>query len=257
MAKWWRITNQGNKTAEVQIYGVISDEKWYEDDVTPNEFKAELDALGDIDLLNVHINSPGGSVFAGFTLYNILKRHPAAVATHVDGMAASIASVVLQGADERVMATNGMVMIHNPMAIALGYAEDLRKVADDLDKIREPIVKSYSDRVSVSDDEVKAMMDAETWMTAEEAVEKGFADRIDESTFASATAKGSSLVVNGMTFDVGRFKNFDASRFGITATAQPAPRPQQDPEPPPADPIDYSEYETALQNTQEVLDKAQ
>lgn len=256
MAKWWRITNQGNKTAEVQIYGTISDEKFYEEDVTPSEFKAELDALGDIDLLNVHINSPGGSVFAGFTLYNILKRHPASVATHVDGMAASIASVVLQAADERVMATNGMVMIHNPMAIALGYAEDMRKVADDLDKIREPIVKSYSDRASVSDDEIKTMMDAETWMTAEEAVEKGFADTVDESTFASATAKGGSLVVNGMTFDVARFNNFDASRF--TVAASPAPPPQQDPEPPkPADPIDYSEYETALQNTQEVLDRAQ
>lgn len=261
--KWWDIRNQGNGTADVKIYGIIADEKWYEEDVTPNEFQQELDALGEISQLNVFINSPGGGVFAGFTIYNILKRHSAKVRTQVDGIAASIASVIVQAGDERVMALNGMQMIHNPVACACGYAEDLRKIADVLDKIAEPIVASYTARTTVNAAKVKEMMAGETWMTASEAVAKGFADSVDKAQFSSVVEdKAGHMIFNGLDFDMSQFHTFDASRVVLTpkASAPPAPAPPPEPPAPPAPPapkdVDYSKYEATLESTQAVLDQA-
>jgi len=267
MAKWWHIKNQGNKTAEVRIYGVIANEKYYESDVTPTDFQNELDALGDIELLNVYINSPGGSVFAGFAIYNILKRHKAAVACHVDGMAASIASVILQAGDERVMAINGMVMIHQPMILAMGNATELRKWADDLDKITEPIIASYTDRSTLEHDKILDMMTAETWMTAEEAVELGFADKVNSNSKADASAEDKNVTINGITFDLSNFRNFDASRLVTANNRNPEPNPVPAPagtrpiarvvDPAntqePGQRVDYKQYEDALAKTDAIL----
>jgi len=270
MAKWYSITNKGGGIADIKIYGEITDLKFWDDDVTPTEFQEELDALGDLEQLNVFINSPGGSVFAGFTIYNILKRNSAKVMTQVDGLAASIASVIFEAGDERVMATNGMLMIHNPMVGIFGYAEDLRKYADLLDKISGPIRGSYTNRTKVSDDEVRKMMDAETWMTAEEAVEMGFADSVDADQFAAAAVDDSNLVVNGMSFAMANFRNFQASKFVLAPQtsqlqnrkpAAPKDVAPADPKEPPAtddisDPVDYSEYEAAVQETEAALEQA-
>lgn len=246
MAKWWNIQNQGNKTAEIRLYGVICDNKWAEEDVTPTDFQRELDALGDIELLNVYINSPGGSVFAGFTIHNILKRHPAAVAAYVDGVAASIASVILQAADERIMASNSMLMIHNPQALVMGYSGDLRKVADDLDKITDPIVVSYAERTKVKAEKIRELMAAETWMTADEAVKMGFADKIDSNKRAQAKVDNKLVTINGVTFDPGNFRNFDSSKLIITNQAEPAAAP--------VTPVSYTEYDRALVAAQKALD---
>lgn len=165
------------KTYDIEIYGEIVEEEWYETDVSPSTISEKLKDL-DAELLNVYINSPGGSVFAGIAIYNMLKRHKALVRAQVDGIAASIASVILQAGDERVSANNGMVMVHNPMSFAYGYASDLRKMAEDLDKVKEPIISSYMDRVEISREEVEKLMDEETFMTAIEASKYGFIDTI-------------------------------------------------------------------------------
>src|SRR5690554_544642 len=129
-----------DKTGELILYGEISDYTWWGDEVTPKQFKEDLDALGDIDILNVYINSPGGDVFAGQAIYSMLKRHKAYVNVFIDGIAASIASLIAMAGDKVIMPANAMMMIHNPWVFATGNANDLRKIADDLDKIRDSMI---------------------------------------------------------------------------------------------------------------------
>ena len=121
------------KTGELYLYGPIASERsWFSDNITPKQFKKDLDALGNIDVLDVYINSPGGEVFAGQAIHSMLKRHPAHVNVYVDGLAASIASVVAMSADTLYMPRNAMLMIHNAWSRMQGNANDFRKMADDL-----------------------------------------------------------------------------------------------------------------------------
>jgi ATP-dependent Clp protease protease subunit len=187
--KFWKIQAKEKKTGELTLYGVIDSDQFWGDETTPKVFKEELDGLGEIDTLNVYINSPGGDVFAGQAIYSILKRHPARKAVYIDGVAGSIASVVAMAGDVIKMPKNAMMMVHNPMAGCFGFAQDLRKRADDLDHIRESMLAAYQSKVTkLTRDEIIALLDAETWMTAEEAVEKGFADEVIREVKAAACA---------------------------------------------------------------------
>ena len=112
--KFWSFKALDETTGELLLYGEISDISWWGDEVTPKQFKEDLDALGDIDVLNVYINSPGGDVFAGQAIYSMLKRHKAQVKVYIDGLAASIASLVAMAGDKVIMPANAMMMIHNP-----------------------------------------------------------------------------------------------------------------------------------------------
>jgi ATP-dependent Clp protease protease subunit len=125
------------------IYGPISNETWWGDETTPLLFKADLDRLGDITELNLYINSDGGDVFAGQAIYSMLKRHKAKVIVHVDGLAASIASVIAMAGDVVHMPINAMLMIHNPMTHAAGNSAEFRKIADTLDKLAESSIAVY------------------------------------------------------------------------------------------------------------------
>ena len=136
MNKFWEFKALGN-AGELFLYGEISDTSWWGDEITPAQFQKELAALGDISTLDVYINSPGGDIFAGFSLYNILNRHPAAKTVHIDGLAASAASVVAMAGDTIKMPANATMMIHNAWTYASGGAEDLRKTADELDRIND------------------------------------------------------------------------------------------------------------------------
>lgn len=177
------------------------------DEVTPKEFAEDLKALGDITELTVRINSGGGDVFAGQAIYSLLKSHPAKVTVYVDGLAASIASVVAMAGDTVIMPRNAMMMIHNPWAMAVGNAGDFRKLADDLDKIREGMIAAYQAKAGIDREELVQLLDAETWLTADEAKELGFVDEVDAAKQVAASLRGSTLVVNGMEFDLSRFKN--------------------------------------------------
>lgn len=134
-----------NKSADVFIYGEITKWAWEElGEVSSITFKSELDALGDdVETINLYINSPGGSVFEGLAIGNMLKRHKARVIAHVDALAASIASVIAMFADEIRMASTSLLMIHNAWTYASGNAEQLRKAADDIDRINESVIQSY------------------------------------------------------------------------------------------------------------------
>src|SRR5690606_36046276 len=118
--KFWEVRSLKNgKAGEVFIYGIIASTKWYDDDVTPKSFKQDIDALGDIETLYVRINSPGGSVWSGNAIYNILRRVNAEVIVTIDGLAASAASIIAMAGDKVRIAKNGMLMIHDPWAVAI------------------------------------------------------------------------------------------------------------------------------------------
>lgn len=182
MNKFWRFENKVSSEGSSTLYldGDISSVTWWGDEVTPEEFRNELRQMkGD---LTVHINSQGGDVFAGVTIYNALRDYGRGkVIVKVDGIAASIASVVAMAGDEIIMSPGSMMMVHNPWTMGVGSADELRKTADALDEIKDAILPIYVDRSGQSQETVKELMDNETWMTAEKAVELGFADTVQKA----------------------------------------------------------------------------
>jgi ATP-dependent protease ClpP protease subunit len=192
---------------EIRLYGYIVEDSWRDEDATPKSFVDELKALGDVKALHVHINSYGGHVSAGFTIYSILKQHQAKVIVHVDGFALSAASVVAMAGDTIIMPGNSMMMIHNPWIWIGGDAKDLRKEADTLDKQRDAMIAAYSDKTGLPHDELVQMLDDETWFTADEALEKGFADVVGEPLMAAAAVRPGILAVNGIEFDLTQYRN--------------------------------------------------
>ena len=214
---WLKIQNKKNdaETGEVFLYGVITDEKWFDEDVTPSWFKDQVAKLKNMKNINLYINSPGGGVFAGMTIYNIINRLTADVTAYIDGLAASIASVVAMAADKIIMPKNALMMIHNPVGIAMGYADDLRKEADLLDRVKISIMSTYKDRTKKEEKKIFDMMDAETWMTGEEAVKNGFADVLEDKKNITACLTDKKLVINGLEVDLDKFKTFPKDRFSV------------------------------------------
>lgn len=178
--------NKKAKSAEILLYGSIG-ASWWGDSITAVDFKKELKNLGEIDEISLRINSEGGSVFDAAAIYNSLVEHPARVVAHVDGMALSAASVILMAGEERHMAENAFIMIHDPWSMVAGDSRALRKEADLLDQIKSTIVKMYVDRTGISVEEAEQLMSDETWMTADEAKEKGFIDSITENLKVAAS----------------------------------------------------------------------
>lgn len=212
--KFWQIKNLTKTKAELLIYGQIGDVDWWGDGsiVTPKAFNDDMKSIGDVTQLDIRINSPGGGVFAGMAIHNILRRHPANKTVYVDGVAASIASVIALAGDEIVMPTGSMMMIHNPMSVLIGYynANEMREMAEYLDKMRDALVSIYIDRCrkDKTSDEIITLLDAETWMVAEEAVELGFADKVEQGAKMVATmGRDELLTINGVCFDPSKFKN--------------------------------------------------
>lgn len=208
--RFWEFRNTaegGDGVPELLIYGPISDYTWWGDEVTPKDFDDELRALGDIDKLNVRINSYGGSLFAGYAIYNTIRRHASDVTVYVDGIAASAASIIAMAGNKIVMPLGSYLMIHNPMEVLWGYynAAELQKMAEDLDAVRDGMVGIYSQRTGKSREDVISLLDAETWMHADSAVENGFADEVEGSAPIEASLRGRTLVVNGVEFDVAKY----------------------------------------------------
>lgn len=170
----------GNFTNEkdLYIYGDITNEKWLDTDITPQELIDIEVEINSADILNIYIDSPGGGVFAGMSIYNILKRSKAYKRTVVDGQASSIASVIAMVGDEKIINENSVFMIHNPTMVTMGDALQLRKDADVLDKIKENIISVYKSSVDKDEKELSKLMDKETTFTGVEAFEFGFFDKL-------------------------------------------------------------------------------
>lgn len=185
MKKYFQLTtSEDGTTADLDIYGDISSCWWDDDAMSAPKLSKQLDELGDVSQINVHINSYGGEVAEGLAIYSALRRHKARVRTTCDGFACSIASVIFMAGDERLMSDASLLMIHNAWTSAWGVnAADLRKLADDMDTITSASKSAYMARVSINEDELTELMDAETWISPADAVDMGFATAIE--TFES------------------------------------------------------------------------
>lgn len=175
------------QTATITIYGDITSWPWLESDVSSHNLSKQLESLEDVNEINVYINSYGGEVAEGIAIYNALRRHKAKVRTICDGFACSIASVIFMAGDERVMNEASMLMIHNAWTYAEGNAAQLRKQAEDLEKITQLSVEAYKANSSLKEEEITALMDAETWILPSEALEYGFATAVEKPEKANTS----------------------------------------------------------------------
>lgn len=190
----YRMRLSGAKVGEIYLYDEIGASMWG-GGISAKQFAEDLNALGRVDTLNIRMNSPGGDVFDGLAIYNTLKRHPANVIVDIDGMALSIASVIAMAGRTINMAGNAMMMIHDPWTVAAGTAEDFRKQADIMDQVKQNLAQTYASRTETDEDQIMDMMTEETWMTAQDAVQMGFADAVTEEIEMAAK------------FDLSRFKH--------------------------------------------------
>lgn len=190
MKKWYSINAQSENSAILSIFDDIGAYG-----VTAAQFIKDLESLGGVKNLTVKINSQGGNVQDGVAIYNALKQHPANVITEVNGWALSIASFIAMAGDTARMSSNGLLMIHNPWMSTTGDAAELRKSADVLDKTREALISGYL-RSGKTRAELIALLDAETWFNADEAIKAGFIDEIqggDPSISASIKSSKFSI----------------------------------------------------------------
>lgn len=177
MKKFWNWTDQ-TETAERTLYlnGTIAEESWYDDDVTPKIFKEELvSGTGDI---TVWINSPGGDCVAAAQIYNMLMDYKGNVTVKIDGIAASAASVIAMAGTKVLMSPVSLMMIHNPLTVAIGDSEEMKKAIDMLSEVKESIINAYELKTGLSRAKLSHMMDSETWMNAQKALDLGFTDGI-------------------------------------------------------------------------------
>lgn len=170
-----KVLAKADKTAEVLIHEPIGAD-WMGDGLTSKRFAQDLKALGDVNAIKVRMNSPGGSVSDGIGIYNILRSHGARIEVSIEGMAASIASVIAMAGDTISMGEGALMMIHNPWTLAIGDAEAMRKTADVLDKHTEALADIYVKRTGMDRAELRGLLNAETWLNGQEAVTLGFAD---------------------------------------------------------------------------------
>lgn len=177
----WKIKALNDDRVEIFIYSDIGYDIW-EDKSTAQLFAEELKSVGDVKNIDLHINSNGGDVFDGQAIHTLLKNHKGYVTAYIDGLAASIATVIAMAADKVVMPKNAMMMIHNAWTGLYGNAGDLRKMADDLDHINDTIVNTYLSKAKDKTDEktIRDLMDKESWLNAEECFNLGLCDEISE-----------------------------------------------------------------------------
>jgi ATP-dependent Clp endopeptidase proteolytic subunit ClpP len=179
---------------EIWLYDQIGASFWG-DGVTAKSFQKDLAALGKVTNIDLRINSPGGDVFEGFAIYNQLAQHPASIDVYVDGVAASIASIIAMSGNKINMAKNSMMMIHNPQGAAYGDEREMDRVKALLQQVKANLTATYVDRTGNKAADIESWMDDETWFTAEGAVEHGFADKVIEAQAISAC------------FDISPFRN--------------------------------------------------
>ena len=205
--KFWNVMkNDEEKSAELILYGSIgSDEYW--DDISDKAFKQDIENLGDVENITLHINSPGGSVFSAVAIANTLKNHKAKITANIDGLAASAATIITSACDTVRMPKNALFMVHNPITFAYGNNQDMQKTLEMLNKVKNSIIETYLNKAKTDKETLSELMDNETWMSAEEAKEYGFIDEILDESVEKEVIEN-KLIINNMAFDISRFKNF-------------------------------------------------
>lgn len=231
--------------ADVYIYGDIVSWTWFESDVSSYGLAREIKDL-DVETINIYINSYGGEVAEGLAIYNALRRHKATVKTVVDGFACSAASVVFMAGEERIMSNASLLFIHNAWAYAAGDSNEFRKQADDLETVTQASINAYLDHVSISEAELKELMDNETWLSAEKALEYGFATKVISAAqqkvasqnvrekIAKMILEPSAHLVAEVSFDEAKLQKIVAEQIAkleqrLASDVEPEP-PEDEPE---------------------------
>jgi ATP-dependent Clp endopeptidase proteolytic subunit ClpP len=227
---WFSIQNKTETSAEVNIYDEIG--LW---GITAADFINALRAVGDRRIL-LRINSPGGDVFHGFAIYTRLRDHKGGVDVKIDGLAASMASVIAMAGDNVAMPSNALMMVHNPSGLVIGESEDMRKLADVLDKVKATLITAYQRKTGKPYDELSSMLDAETWMNPEEALEHGFIDEILDPLPVAASLRPDQLArfahaPAALTTQTPRMST--VAEPDLTKKHAPKPKTKPDPEPEP------------------------
>ena len=174
--KFWNWVRNDNDERILMLNGEISNETWFGDEITPEEFRGELNSgQGKV---TVWINSPGGDCFAAAQIYNMLMEYPGTVDVHIDGIAASAASVIAMAGNHVAISPVGMMMIHNPATVSIGDEREMKKAMEMLSEVKESIINAYELKTGLPRKQLSNMMNAESWMNAKKALELGFADSI-------------------------------------------------------------------------------
>ena len=176
MKKFWNWIKNEDNSRTLFLDGVIAEESWFGDEVTPKLFKTDLvSGEGDIE---IWINSPGGDCVAASQIYNMLMDYKGAVTVKIDGIAASAASVIAMAGTRVQMSPTSLMMVHNPLTVAIGDSVEMQKAIAMLDQVKESIINAYEIKTQMARNKLSKLMDAETWMNANKALELGFADEI-------------------------------------------------------------------------------
>lgn len=178
MKKFWNWARDADDNRVLYLDGVIAEDSWFDDDITPAAFKREL--LSNEGNITIWLNSPGGDCVAASQIYSMLMDYKGNVTIKIDGIAASAASVIAMAGTEVLMAPTALIMVHNPLTVAIGDSEEMKKAIDMLDEVKESIINAYEIRTGMSRTKLSHLMDAETWMSANKAIELGFADGVLE-----------------------------------------------------------------------------
>ena len=232
--KFWKWTNQSTEEAPeervLELYGTIAEESWFDDDVTPQMFRDEL--FSGEGPVTIWINSPGGDCIAASQIYSMLMDYKDDVTVKIDGVAASAASVIAMAGTNVLMAPTALMMIHNPMTMAFGDHGDMQKAIDMLDEVKESIINAYEIKTNLSRAKLSHLMDSETWMNANRAVELGFADdllkdekhAIDVPAYAFSGRAVENALLNKITSKAKPDKPEEP------APCEPQPEPAPEPE---------------------------
>ncbi len=213
-----------DQTADIYIYDEIGG--W---GISARRFMEDLISLGNLSHINLHIHSPGGEVFDGIAIYNQLKNHSATITVYIDGLAASMASVIAMVGDTVIMPKNAMMMIHKPWGVSWGDANDMREYADLLDKLENVLIPAYVAKTGKTTEEITAMLEQETWLDGDECVEHGFADKVIEPVKAMASL--TSKRIEEFSSMPSAIKNQITPKNTTKPTQQPQPNSSPEPQP--------------------------
>lgn len=200
MKKFWNwVRNEDTEERTLLLEGIIAEDSWFGDEVTPQAFKQEL--LQGNKPITVQIHSPGGDCIAAAQIYNMLMDYPADVTVKIDGLAASAASVIAMAGTKVTMSPTSLIMIHNPSTMAFGESADMQKAIHLLDEVKESIINAYEVKTGLPRDELSRLMDEETWMNANKAKELGFCDEIrSDNTLSEGTSKSTQFGMTDFAF---------------------------------------------------------
>ena len=216
MRNFWNWVRNEDGTRILTIDGVIAEESWFDDDVTPKLFREQLNA-GHGDIM-IYINSPGGDCIAASQIYTMLLEYKGNVTVKIDGIAASAASVIAMAGTEVLMAPTSLLMLHNPLTVAIGDSEEMQKAIAMLDEVKESIISAYELKTGMSRLKISNLMDAETWMNSKKAIELGLADGI----LTRESGDPSGIPINSYQFSRRAVTNSLLSKIPKTEHKQPS-----------------------------------